>query len=253
MNTPKIIWQTWKDKKNIPSNLYKYTLLWKKLHPSYKYILLDDGDLRDIIKQTVPQYLNLYDSFTHNIERVDFARYALLYKHGGIYADLDTEPLKNIDVFVEKNKIILGCEPKEHAEKIYKRDRVVCNALMISPPEQTFWLDLMRYISDRYEHRYKPVDNTGPLAITKFLETSKKYEDQIIITDPCVFFPIVNDGSVSRECNIEKQSYVKHIWQNSWTDVWYKDPMWFNIRYWTIGLSILFLVMWVWCYLKISN
>jgi len=253
MSTPKKLWQTWKssDPKQVPQKLQTFVTKWQSLHPRYEYRLLDDDDLRDIVQATVPQYLDDYDGFTHTIERVDFARYALLYRHGGVYADLDTDPKKPIDVWVAKNKIVLGCEPKEHAEEIYGRDRVVCNALMISPPKQEFWLDLMEYIITNYEKRFRPVDNTGPMAITRFLETpkGKRYIPHILITDPCVFYPLKGDNTVADGCNI-KESYVAHVWENTWVGPWYQDPMWFNTRYWTWGLVVLFVVLWLWCYYR---
>ena len=251
MKTPRIIWQTWKSKdpSKIPTKLYDYSEKWRKLHPKYKYILLDDADLRKIVEETVPEYLDKYDSFTCIIERVDFARYALMYSRGGIYADLDTDPLKAIDTWVDKNAIVLGCEPREHAKDLYNRERVICNAFMISPPGQKFWIDLMKYIVDNYEENYKPVENTGPMAMTKFLETAggNKYEEELLITDPCVFFPLKGDNQVAEGCNI-RESYVAHVWENTWVKPWYQDPMWFNARYWTYVLVIIFMILWLWCH-----
>jgi len=199
----------------------------------------------------VPRHLPKYDSFTHIIERVDFARYALLYKHGGIYADLDTNPLQPINKWVEMDKIILGCEPVEHAQEIYGRDRVVCNALMISPPGKEFWKELMKYIVAHYEHNFRPVENTGPMAMTRFLESPEgsRFRSEIVLTDPCVFYPLKADNTVSDRCNI-KESYVAHVWENTWVKPWYRDPMWLNSRYWTYALIILFVVLWMWCYTR---
>ena len=206
--TPKIVWQTWKSKNpsEIPPKLYRYSQRWKTLHPDYTYILIDDKDIRQIVSDTIPTLLDDYDNFTKHIERVDFARYALLYKYGGIYADLDTNPLKSLDVWTNKNKIILGCEPREHSRNIYGREQVICNALMISPPGNKFWMDLMIYIVKNYEHNYKPVENTGPMAITRFLESSKgeQHINKIIITDPCIFYPLNGDGKVAKECILKK-------------------------------------------------
>ena len=252
--TPSTIWQTWKTKKmeDVPPHLKTYIEKWKRLHPRYAYHLLDDDDLREIVKEVVPQHLELYDSFTHVIERVDFARYAIMYKYGGVYADLDTTPLQNIDIWVNKNQIILGCEPQEHAQQLYDRDRVLCNALMISPPGKSFWLALMRYIAENYEHRYRPVENTGPLAITKFLEEHPHYEENLVITDPCVFFPIKDDGNVSERCDLNK-SYVAHVWNNSWTRRWYQDPIVFNARYWSCTLLVIFFVSWTFIFAQRRN
>ena len=44
-----------------------------------------------------------------------FCRYFVLYEHGGVYADLDSECLKPIQPIVEDYSCILSQEPLEHA------------------------------------------------------------------------------------------------------------------------------------------
>jgi len=199
----------------------------------WQYILLDDSDLRDLVSSHFPQHLKAYDSFSKQIERVDFARCVMMHL-GGVYADLDTYPVKSIDGWVALNRVVLGCEPREHAEKFYGGvDRVVlCNAFMISPPGHQIWARLMDYIVKNYEHNYKPVYNTGPMAMTKFMETNPDLFSRdsgatttdlptmiiaggsvvvsaeaavvtggsVVVTDPCVFFPMTGDGVVSKWC-----------------------------------------------------
>lgn len=220
---------------------------WLAMTPGYDHPLYTDEDLREVIRTHLPQYLRAYDSFTQPIERVDFARIALLYVYGGVYADLDTEPLKPIDVWVDKNTIVLGREPLEHARTLYKREVVLCNAFMISPAKQQLFLDFLDYIVAHYEPYYKPVENTGPMAMTKFYEAHPNAFSSAIITNPCVFFPIIGDGTVSKECNIN-DAYVQHLWHNTWTTKGAGD--WVktygrNVRLWTLILLALFIVLWI--------
>lgn len=246
--TPKILLQTWKSKIDIPAKMKALREKWLQYTPDYEHPLYDDNDLRNVIVTHFPQYLKHYDDFTQNIERVDFARPALLYVYGGVYADLDTEPLKPIDDWVQKNTIVLGREPLEHARRLYNREVVLCNAFMISPPKQQVWLDYMQYIIDHYEPYYKPVDNTGPMALTKFYEQNPHSFSNVIITDPCVFFSVLSDGSIAQGCKPE-DAYIRHIWANSWT---VKSPTeWIktygmNKRLWVVGLFILFIFLWIW-------
>jgi len=249
--TPKIIWQTWKTKNSneIPDDLAKYSKLWKKLHPFYEYHLLDDDDLRSIVSDVVPQYLEDYDSFSYTIEKVDFARYAILYKYGGIYADMDTYPYKSLDTFVNLNKIVLGKEPVEHAQKIYNKKEILCNALMISPPNEELWLKFMDFIIENYEHNFDAVYNTGPLAMTDFFEKNPEYKKKVIITDPCIFYPLKNNGEVTENCNLD-DSYVAHVWNNSWAPTLFDNKKWKNVRYWTIILLIIYFMLWFYLFYK---
>lgn len=55
-----------------------------------------------------PQYKQLYDDFRYDIQRLDFARLLILYDRGGLYLDLDINPLQgeNIDYIFEKEFFI---------------------------------------------------------------------------------------------------------------------------------------------------
>jgi mannosyltransferase OCH1-like enzyme len=239
--TPRTIHQTWKTTE-VPEKLKPYQQEWQRLHPDYNYILHTDTDIRAQVETYFPQYLAQYDGFSSHIERVDFARYVILYQHGGVYADLDTKPLKPMDDWIQKNKVVLGREPLEHSRKMYCREIVLCNALMVSPPGDPYWLALMQFIMRNYERNYSPVATTGPIAMTKMYEQQPEDYRDVIITNPCVFFPITNAASssktqclapdncidhVSKHCNLE-DAYVIHVWANTWTPTWLTSPMWGN-------------------------
>lgn len=254
MTTPKILYQTWKNY-DVPKEFLKNMARWKVLAPpeeGWQHILLSDSDLRKLVETNVPQHLAKYDSFTKNIERVDFARCVMMYL-GGVYADLDTYPLRKIDTWLETNKIVFGREPIEHAREIYSREVVLCNAFMISPPKQQFWLDFMNYIMENYEYNFRPVDNTGPMAMTKFYESNPDQFGNIIITPPCTFFPLKGDGTVTAGCNMAEDTYVVHEWANTWVPKWFEDDMWKNKRLWFWAMLAIFIAGWLWCWKKESK
>ena len=154
--------QTWKSK-DIPRDMQHYVDSWLKSPYTYKFYT--DDDLRQVVSDHYPQYLEAYDSFDVFIERVDFARYCILHHYGGIYADIDVELLRPFPeewLCRTSDKVILGYEPPEHCGK----DKLVCNALMISPPGHPYWISLMDYIVSQYKQgghvTYNPVNTTGP-------------------------------------------------------------------------------------------
>jgi mannosyltransferase OCH1-like enzyme len=90
---PPIIHQTYKT-----ANLTKLPYLWQISHikcqamfPKYKHILWTDESARQFMKTHYPQHLANYDSYKYPIQRVDAARYFILYHYGGIYIDMDIE------------------------------------------------------------------------------------------------------------------------------------------------------------------
>lgn len=86
---PKILFQTYYNKKNIPSKVYKNI---KKYAPDYKHYILDDNDGIKFIQKYYGQNLvNVFNNINNGAHKADLLRYCLLYKYGGVYLDIKTE------------------------------------------------------------------------------------------------------------------------------------------------------------------
>ncbi|CAB9530204.1 Glycosyltransferase sugar-binding region containing DXD motif [Seminavis robusta] len=125
-----------------------------------------DDDLESIIKALGSQrILKRWSQMSRTIEKVDFVRYALLYLYGGVYADADQE-LVDADALrrvIDWNTVVL---PVEQGGPFGAHQ--VGQALMVSPPGQRFWWDLMEYMIDQYNASCNVLINTGPLGVTAF-------------------------------------------------------------------------------------
>ena len=55
----------------------------------------------NFIKDEYPWFLETYQSYKYNIERVDSLRYFILLKYGGIYIDLDDGCRRSLDPLVK--------------------------------------------------------------------------------------------------------------------------------------------------------
>jgi mannosyltransferase OCH1-like enzyme len=250
--------QIWKGEK-MPNIFNEYRKEWLDMFPDYNHMFHKDDDLRDLIKNYYFDYLEIYDSFQYDIERIDFFRCAMLHHYGGIYIDLDVLPLKSLDSFLSENKVILGFEPDEHLThwKINRGNKIIGNALMISPKGNVFWLNLMDYIKKNYVWGKGPVYNTGPICISKFYKEHPDYFKNVIITDSNCFYPITNGSTnktqtykgkeynhVAHGCDIEK-AYVVHLWSGSWgkeTSSNLDDYVVFLIGYCFVAVIILFII-----------
>jgi len=73
----------------MPSTWRKSLNRCKVMHSDYSTRLWTDIDLRRLISTHYSWFLQTYDSYPYNIQRVDSARYFVLHRHGGIYLDLD--------------------------------------------------------------------------------------------------------------------------------------------------------------------
>ncbi|VDI70675.1 Hypothetical predicted protein [Mytilus galloprovincialis] len=88
---PMIVHQTWKDR-NVPEVWWAAQKTWrirKCGKMEITYLFWDDLMLRKFMSDTFPWFIETYDSYPFDIQRVDVARYFLLYCFGGIYSDLD--------------------------------------------------------------------------------------------------------------------------------------------------------------------
>jgi mannosyltransferase OCH1-like enzyme len=187
---------------NIPYNNRKWSNTWIKYNPEFNYILLDDFDNRHFINTYFPWFLKKYDSYDIR-ERLDVIRYFLLYQYGGIYADIDSECLKNFKPLLEKHKnsdIIIGKDGKSN--------------ILISKPKQLFWLIVFKLL-------FKPGKGyTGPPLLHEAIEMYNKYvlpdpegSGDVKILDPSMFFPIEEYNPIHRKHN-RKQSRLPLLGTN---------------------------------------
>jgi Glycosyltransferase sugar-binding region containing DXD motif len=130
----KVVHQQWKTSE-IPKGKYtEWRQAWLDLYPApeYQHILWTDESMRQLIATQYPRFLNIYDAYPYNIQRADVARYFILHYHGGLYADLDYEPLVNFWHRLPSDRVSL-------VESPYKYNEQHQNSLMASPRGDRFW------------------------------------------------------------------------------------------------------------------
>jgi mannosyltransferase OCH1-like enzyme len=132
-----------------PSNPNNWHPIWKECQDSWKinfsdfqYVFWNDEDIRNFIEKNYSDILKYYDEFPYNIMRVDISRYLILHSYGGIYADLDIYCYKNFyDDLVNDLYIVESWE--DWGEKVQ-------NSLMISNPNNNFWIKCIRCCIEKF-------------------------------------------------------------------------------------------------------
>lgn len=167
MPIPRLIFQTWKnhtvpdkwkscrqslekfhtliDLTGSPDNFDPSNHLKNAKNGEYVYVLLDDTEIVDFVKEYFPQYLDMFKKFKHPIQRADMIRYMWLYRYGGIYMDLDYELLKPFDNLVKYETpmcLIQSTNP----------GRSITNSFMMSQPGNPFWIEVLEEIVRRQKH-----------------------------------------------------------------------------------------------------
>ena len=202
----KIIHQTApSDKKKWHPLWFECQESWKKHFPSpeYKYVMWTDEDLDEFVKKEFKFFYNTYASYDANIKRIDVARYLILYKYGGIYADMDYKCFKNFYSYLPGDKISISESP-------FKSNEYLQNALMASPKGDSFWLDVIVEAEKRKGEK-SILYSTGPNLVS---DVYKKNENKVNVLPIALF----NPHKDSDEFKDDSKLYAKHLVTYSWKE-----------------------------------
>jgi mannosyltransferase OCH1-like enzyme len=105
-NIPKILHLCYKNK-NIPEYIIPN---WKNLNPDYEVILYDDNDCVSFLMENYGKlYVDIFNFIKDGPIKADFFRICVLYKLGGVYCDIDIQPLISFNDFIEPDISFLTC------------------------------------------------------------------------------------------------------------------------------------------------
>jgi mannosyltransferase OCH1-like enzyme len=83
---------------------------WNKMNPNYVIKLFDDNMCKQFLKTEYSQlYLDVFNFLPDGPIKADFWRICILYKYGGVYSDIDNEPLIPLDDFIEDDIDFATC------------------------------------------------------------------------------------------------------------------------------------------------
>src|SRR5665213_1372941 len=224
MSIPHIIHQTWKTDE-VPPHLAHHVRSWRQHHPDWQFMGWTDATLAAFIETEFPQYLDLYRSYKHQIERVHMARYLILKKQGGVFVDLDMECLKPIEPLLAEWTMLVGLEPASHADHPASTrqgmSNIVGTAFLASIPEHPFWDHLLGQLP-LSKHFYDPLVTTGPIFLTGAI-ASWPIKDRIAVAKSLLLYPFDRAQTWSGETfDIEfwepatRHAFSVHHWEGSW-------------------------------------
>jgi len=171
---PKIVHQQWHSDpvETEPQKTWRHQVL--NLFPEHQHMLWTDEKARQLIETKFPWFLSQYDSYDVNIKRIDVARYFILYEYGGLYFDLDYQPLTNFWQRLPDDSPTVIQSPLWSLETIQ-------NSFMSSPPRHEFWNLTFEVLLEPVRKTYGVIKATGPIALH---DAMKKYQGKVEIL-PC--------------------------------------------------------------------
>jgi mannosyltransferase OCH1-like enzyme len=148
---PKIIWQTMKTNR-LPIFMKSYTDTWINLNPEYEYRFYDDNDIIDFLKTDFPGYLEGYSGLKYGASKADLWRYLIIYKYGGVYADIDSKCIHPLCEWVD---------PKASFVTQLGVNKDICQWLILSIPGNPIFLRAAEKTLQNQEKNSKKISYYG--------------------------------------------------------------------------------------------
>ncbi|NIF04735.1 glycosyl transferase [Chryseobacterium sp. Tr-659] len=177
MAIPKQIFQTFKTK-NLPLLTRYHIWNMKRKNPEYQYFFYDDADIEKFIREEFPpRYIESYNKLTIGAAKADFFRYAILYKKGGVYLDVDsaiTKPLRKLIKTTDEAVI-----SKERHANLYVQWGLIFSK---NHPFLKKTLELMLDNIENHRHPHNIHATTGPTIFSEGIRQSLKEDPAIPYT-----------------------------------------------------------------------
>jgi mannosyltransferase OCH1-like enzyme len=202
-----------------PSDENKWHPLWKQCQESlinnfknfdYKF-WNDEEDIDNFVKNEFNNYYEMYEKLT-KISKINFSRYCIIQKYGGIYCDLDVYCYKNFLKFIKNKKTFLLNETYEFADDFYYFDH---HHLTDFTKNKQFWNKILEEINQRTKY-IDPGNNEKVEQITgtSVLQSIMDNSFDNILKEEIVF--LLGNVFNNLTGSYHKNFYTKHIRTSSW-------------------------------------
>lgn len=189
-----------------PEHLDRMAATWQQQHPNWGYLLWDENAIDNfgLVNR------NLYDRAEQLVPpdavgqyRADIARYEILHRYGGVYADLDTTCQKPIDGLLPEGHLVAGWEIQ---------GKWIGNTVIAAPARHPALAEIINAIPaiTRRHAPARPNRLSGPKAITPLLRRRK----DVALLDQGIFYPVGYDQA-HRSTDPHPDAHVVHHWQHS--------------------------------------
>ena len=204
--TPKNIHQIWIGSKP-PSYVKQYGKAWQSLNPDFTYRLWTNDDILELGLINESQYL----SSPNPGAKSDIARYEILNRFGGVYADTDFLPIKPIPPHLMDGNFYAG--------QVFSYTPQFANGLLISPPTSSLLSKTISSITSppSYLSPMQTLSYSGPCLLTRVIREAWTSADMPILLPSQYFYPWPNFMLQAPYSDfITNESIAIHLWHQSW-------------------------------------
>jgi inositol phosphorylceramide mannosyltransferase catalytic subunit len=228
---PKTIHQIWfQGEDQMPEHLKMYHKSWVDNNPDYHIKVWDEVQIKKLIDSYPDaEVRNMYYGYPHMIQKIDLAKYVILYKYGGIYIDMDVKNLQRIDQsFFEHYDLIVSKMPESILFKSLLSlggtsmfVDIINNGIIMTRMEHPVILDTINEAKKNNDSIYKNINKTlyvyvttGPLCLTNAVYKNPSSKVKIInqsYFEGCDVFEVEN-----KTCQPPENALGIHLYENKW-------------------------------------
>lgn len=221
---PKIMHYCWFGKKPLPELALKCITSWKKFFPDYE---INEWNEDNFDVNQIPYTAEAYKRQKYAFVS-DYARFKIMYEHGGIYFDTDVEVIKSLDEIIAKGPFF-GMEASNENFSCNPGLGFACNA----------GLGLCKEMIAQYEHENFILSN-GLLnletVVTRFSNILQKhgfkYNNDITEFEGVFFYPpeyFCPINFITGETQITENTRTIHHFAASWVNKYDNLPLYAKI------------------------
>ena len=212
---PKIIHQIWIGRRKLSSEHAQMCQQWKDMYPDYKHVFWDNDAVatEDIVSKKNQSYF--LAPHCPIALKADILRYEIVRKCGGIYIDVDTEPLKRMDESILTCRFFGGIQTNEE----------VAIGIFGAEPQCPLIVDACEKVGPNIDFRLKSgslishVDHlSGPVFFTNICKPYRALSDYQFMP-PKFFYPYWFTETHRRYEDFKStcpDAYSAHHWSKNW-------------------------------------
>lgn len=170
----------------------------KKVLNDYHFVFWDDKSIRKLLTTSYNELYNMYDACEIYQAKSDIARYCIIHNNGGIYADVDFQFYKKIDLFLKKDFICV----------IFGQFKIL-NGFFGSIKKHVILNDIIHNLSKNTKkiHTMNITFITGTIMFKKYIT---KHQSTKVLHLPSIYFHPTSKGNKKSELDT-KYIYSQEI------------------------------------------
>lgn len=188
------------------------------MNPDWRVYKWDNDSIRVLLKSIGQKYLDKYDSFKILHQKIDYARYAIIFAKGGISIDVDAKAVKSFNEipFINQKDFIVGYSPLDQVGNIAQGNdrRAINNSVIIARQYHPILKEILDYIN-MLDCKPGQSDFSCIIFTTgqSFNEILYRHKGEIVILDNSYFEACHGNDEF---CEFPANSIIQHKHAQTW-------------------------------------